>query len=399
MFEQRNNRDSAHETSEDDIGRRLALARLVELTSIAPLAALGISNALGHRDYATIDSSAAARGAAALNVDVSELTTKFSKVEQALARLETEYRDAYHKSRIVPYMATNSKGQPTMRFRTEYYWAEENSVPRHSEISSWSSTIQQASNKAQELSKPELIDTEKIKQLLVKTQHVGSVSQIGGSILITGGQIAALLGYEEVAGLRESTHIDHGMEIESKEQLRRGFLKYGAVGAGIAAAFLVAGKINDRLHKGKERLNEAVSKANDQTEIQDESAFLGHFEATPEGLISGIASQRQQIEGSLKLGVSNGRVRAAMNDFALVAAQSEEALKLFFGDGVPPSVADRCRSVILTETINQARSGESALGETAVLIEGLAMGAAMTAVVVSLEAVSRRLPPSSAQSE
>ena len=393
MPEQSNANNRGYDFEKDTIERRLFVARAVEIAAITPLVALGINNAFGHRDYATIDSGSALR-AVALEPELQKMIADYQALGQALDSVHSAYSADYHKSRVVPYMSTDSKGHATIRFHTEYYWDEERNAPKHDVIESWQSTNQNIRTKLQELSSPELIDCYQVNNLIVKTNHAGSFSQIGGSIVIAGAEIAALLGYEEVAGLRESTRESHGDIIESKDQLRRGFFKTCAALVGGAASLAVASKIDSRLSTGKERLEKAVSQAGLEVEATSDAAFNGHFTSSAGALISQIGSQRRLAENALANGITSTSVKSALKSFVFTAKEVEASFQKLFSDGVPESIANLCRSKILTKAVNDARSGESSLGELGILLEGLAVGGAMVATVVSLEAGSKYLPHS-----
>lgn len=374
---------------ETEISRRLFFARGVELVSTAPLLVLGVSNALNHRDYATIDGSQAKVSAVDANREMQVMAGSLAALDIALGALQEAYRSAYHKSRVVPYTTTNSKGQVTVRFRTEYYWDEESGVPDHGVIDSWRAFSSSMLDKVSELSKPELIDVAKLDRLTVTKEHAGSVSQIGGSLLITAAGVAALLGYEEMVGLREHRMQADGAEAESKEHLRRGFLKYGAAAAAAGASMYIAGKIDSRLDAGKERMSQAVDSAVDLGEITREAAFSGHFGAAPLAISSEIGSYALQAKGTVNHGVRDSRVKQAMQYFAAEAVRTKETIKATFQDSISLELANRCKSAIITKAIDKATFGESSLGEFGVLLEGLAAGAAMTATIVATEVANR----------
>jgi hypothetical protein len=132
-------------------------------------------------------------------------------------------------------------------------------------------------------------------------------------------------------------------------------------------------------------MEKAVERARSQATFANTTAFVGYFGSSPEGLITELSAQRHQIEVALKRGVSNERVGTAMRRFKATAQAMEEALRVDFSEGVLDEFADACKSAIITETVNKARSGESGLGEVAIAIEGLTVGGVMAATIVSLE--------------
>lgn len=383
------NNDPDKTLQETEIGRRLFFARAVELASTAPLVLLGGRNALNHRDYATIDRSQAKVSVVDAGREAQVMAGSLAALDTALGALQEAYRSAYHKSRVVPYTTTNSKGHLTVRFRTEYYWDEEFGVPDHGVIDSWRAFSSSMLDKVSELSKPELLDVSKLDKLTVTKEHAGSISQIGGSLLITAAGVAALLGYEEMVGLREHRMEADGAEAESREHFRRGFLKYGAAVAAAGASMYISGRIDSRLGAGKERMNQAVDSAVNLGEISREAAFSGHFGVEPLAISSEIRSCGLQAQGTVNHGIRNTRVKQAMEYFAAEATRTEATIKELFQDTIPLELANRCKSAIITKAINTATVGESSLGEFGVVLEGLSAGAAMTAAIVITEGANR----------
>jgi hypothetical protein len=373
----------------DEISRRLLFTRVAEGLSAIPVLGLGLNNALGHRDYATIDQSKAQVANTLLSVEGQVLAQSLSRLHDATQQLEDAYRDEYLKSRVVPH-AAGGKGH-YVRFRTEYYWDEERGAPDHSVIQAWRDSSTTLVNKMSELSRPDLLDTSKLGQLMVRTEHAGNLSQIGGSFLITAAGVTALLGYEEFFRLREARQASQGHEVESKEHLRRGFLKYGAAVAAAGASLLVAGRIDSRLAAGKERMEKAVESAIEQGEIVRESAIRGHFGHDPASLLTQVRSWRGTIQGSLTSGLRSQRVVQAMLQFEAQTAVVEQEMTRVFGDGVPLDLSNRCKGAIISKAIDSAKFGESSLGEFGVLLEGLAAGGAMTATIVASEFANQYL--------
>jgi hypothetical protein len=163
---------------------------------------------------------------------------------------------------------------------------------------------------------------------------------------------------------------------------------------GGAASLVVANKIDNRLSTGKERLEKAVSQAGLEVEATSVAAFNGHFNSSADALISEISSQRKLVESALANGITSAPVKSAFTSFIHTATEVEKSFRKLFSDGVPETIADLCRSIILTKAINDARSSESSLGELGILIEGLAVGGAMAATVISLETANKHLPHS-----
>jgi hypothetical protein len=88
---------------QEEISRRLLFTRVVEGLSAIPVLGLGLNNALGHRDYATIDESKAQVANTSLSVEGQVLAQSLSRLHDATQQLEDAPRDAYLKSRQVPY--------------------------------------------------------------------------------------------------------------------------------------------------------------------------------------------------------------------------------------------------------------------------------------------------------
>lgn len=376
----------AQNSAEHNTNRREVLARAVELGALLPLGALTVKNSFDHRDYATINSNGAERGSGVVSSQGMAISDSFAQLESALTRLRTEYGQAYYHSRVVPYTVSDGKGHTSVRVRTEHYWAEPKGIPDHTTIEKWRDHASEIRSKLQSLSSPELIDSNKLDQLLVDVKHVGSVTQIGGSLVIYGAQIAAVLGYEELIGLRDNKSPNPLVqEAESKEQLRRGFFKVGATLLGLATAAVVTNKINSRLANGTTRMDEAINGAKERSTIANDAAFTGYIGTPPILLIAEIREQSRAILNGMREGISNKGVKAAMDHFILTARQVEESLELTFSDGIWDDLGDACKSAIITEKINQARSSEGGLGNSAVMLEGLSVGAVMTATIIAAE--------------
>lgn len=73
---------------ETEISRRLLFARGVELVSTAPLLVLRVSNALNHRDYATIDGSQAKVSAIDANREMQVMAGSLAALDTALGALQ-----------------------------------------------------------------------------------------------------------------------------------------------------------------------------------------------------------------------------------------------------------------------------------------------------------------------
>jgi hypothetical protein len=213
--------------------------------------------------------------------------------------------------------------------------------------------------------------------------------ELGGSVVLYGAQLAALLGYEELVGAKEYRERIEGPEAAENEQSRRGFVKLAALAVGVATAGSVRSTLNHNLARGVERSQSAIEKAKEQSNLISGSAFRGYFDATPEALIDEVRSIRERLQRSLDSRVEDQGVREAMKAVVERCQKMESFLGQLFADGVPTGLGDLCAGAIITRTIDDARSKESLRAGAGIFIEGLSVGGAMAATVVGMETLDR----------
>lgn len=367
-----------------NMNRRRFLARVVELASTLPLAGILVSNFLKSRDYYESNSSKAKLD------EKSDVISPFCNMQNdfrnSLEQLYKEYKQAYYNSHIEPYPTIDPKGHVQIDMRTVWRWEEPRNVPDHRVISSWRDYQYSLFEKNNFLISSPLVDASKVRDIAIEKKQAGKIGQGVLNFGVYGAEIGLLLGYEELLAKARDEKVS---EMNSDKQItRRSFFKVGAALAGACAAWKV-GKYNEnKLERGKLKLEKEINEAWDLGDSSAESSFKNYFQIGYKDLINQVRDNAAVSKNTLAENIREERVRDSFQNVAEQAEHYVSKLEEFFSDGVPSDLGFIARCGSITKKLAQISSDEKIYASSGILLEGLAVGGIMAAVLLPAEIIN-----------
>ncbi len=370
-------------------------ARIVELASTVPLAALAWYNLQRRRTYHEVDMS----GALQVEEDhvLSDLAAAESPWAGSLNTVSRQYRAAYHKSRVETYMGTDSKGHMKIKTRTVYYWDEPAGLPSHTTIEHHRSRAATLEERCKHLASIKSIDPALANNLVVKQNQNSTTFDGVTTVGVYGLLIAGLLGYEEahaaIAHEGERTTIkERVMQDNTPAQLtRRSFLKIGATLAGAMVAYGVRSHNDEVCDEGKKTLKAGIDNTIAKTDVPPGVVFSQYFGKSPADIIVDVDTAVQDAESALTRGVAHQGVRDAFTNVVTVGKAHAAQLRTTFADGVPNDMGQAMAYALATESLEQQSGDAGSRAKTGLLLEGLAVTGVMAAVLVPGEIVNKKM--------
>jgi len=377
--------------------RRRLLAKGIEMAAAMPLIGVLANNFLKSRNYSQVDNSEA------LVYEKPDTLKQFYNLQHSfrnsLTRLYEEYDQAYYVSHLETRISTDSKGNMTTTMVTVWDWEEPRNVPNHRVISSWRDYQDQITNKTQFLVSNPLIDINKLDNLRVYDKEANKFGQAVLNIGIYGAGTGLLLGYEEIlASLRHPGHFGRNMflsdkvrEMNTDKQIsRRSFFKVGAAIAGVGVAYKVGKNNQEKLGQGREKLENEIEKSNSFGDVNPDTAFQSYFMATPNSLINKAENCVNTLKSTLLSRVKNKRVRGAFEGVVRQGEQYAQSLRQYFADGVPFELGFISKCAKTTNAIEDISSEQRTGAGCGILLEGLAAGGVMAAILVPAEIINNK---------
>jgi len=380
--------------------RRKFLARGLELASTIPLIGVLGNNFLRSREYYSLDFSGAELKEDVENKNVIQsLYSTQKSYSDSLENLASAYRDAYYKSRLVSYISIDSEGHPHTKFRTEYYWDEESGVPRKYEVNSWRARQSELSNKFQFLMNEQLVDISIIGNIKVEKRNASRLGQGIINLGVYGIEIGLLLGYEEILsclryrGFKQKTLSEKVSEMNTDSQInRRCFFKIGAALSGAITAGVIGEYNDNELGRGESKLKDNIRNSLNLSDISSEQAIKDYFRISTTELVDIVRKDIDISENTLRNGVRKTKVKNSFKNVIEIGKTHYNNLRHHLEGKVNPELAYIVKCGIATENLHNASSSQSLRANTNVLLETLALGGTMAAVIVPLEIVNHKLP-------
>lgn len=343
-----------------------------------------MSNFLKSRDYYESNSSKAKLD------EKSDVISPFCNMQNdfrnSLEQLYKGYKRAYYNSHIEPYPTIDPKGHVQIDMRTVWRWEEPRNVPDHRVISSWRDYQYSLFEKNNFLISSPLVDASKVRDIAIEKKQAGKIGQGVLNFGVYGAEIGLLLGYEELLAKARDEKVS---EMNSDKQItRRSFFKVGAALAGACAAWKV-GKYNEnKLERGKLKLEKEINEAWDLGDSSAESSFKNYFQIGYKDLINQVIDNAAVSKNTLAEDIREERVRDSFQNVAEQAEHYVSKLEEFFSDGVPSDLGFIARCGSITKKLAQISSDEKIYASSGILLEGLAVGGIMAAVLLPAEIIN-----------
>lgn len=374
--------------------RRSFLTKTVELASAVPLVGLIVKNFANRTSYHEID-GVGAQVLETFHPALDTIVTSNASIGKLLDNLGASYEAAYYKShvRMVPY--TYRVGKITMmgmRPETYHTWEEPANVPKHDVIDGWRDFHTNFSNRIGELSKEATIDLDKLGELTVARRRTGTGREGLASLAIYTPQIAALLFYEEAIARMKHWDEEHSsaQELVDKHDTqpqitRRSFFKVGAALAGATASLPIVLRNQQRIEKGKTRLEGEIQKMRDLRNVPENQIFSQYFGIGNAQLIGGYREQLEISEQTLRANVEDAGVRSAFNEFIEGGNRAVGSVDFLIGAKVPEEIGDLIKSTLIARSLRDKSLSEHRAVYTSLGLTGLAVGGAIAATLAPLE--------------
>lgn len=385
--------------NKQEFGRRKFFARAVELASTIPLIGLLAKNFVESKSYYGLDLSNAMLAKSQVVYDFSNAHVN---VTEYIDNLWTAYDEEYEEARTETevYYTYDKDGNATPHYRTHtyYVWVEPSNVPSHEKVAAWQTAQHDLADKCNYVKSTKIVDGSKLQDVEIDKKEASKLAQGAISTLMYGGEIALLLGYEELLDLDSkwekvnTRKVPSGMKKEAVQQktTRRSFLKVGAALLGGGAAFAVGGFNSNLAEGGKDRLEAKIQDLSESTNVTNEKAFERYFGFTYQQLMTRIESIVNTSDGALNTGVSNDRVRKSFENLSKAGHAYLDYLGRLFSAGVPDDVGKALNYAYVTKQIEQTVASERNVPGLGLLLEGLVVGGVLAAVLIPGEKLNRK---------
>ena len=390
---------STYETDQREavVTRRFLTARTVELASTIPLATTLVTAVGRERDVSVFNLSEARLGAKPHKAQLA--VANFFKAAETYARATAELKSAYyaayeHTERY--YCGSDSDGNA--RYCTRTYWDEERNVPKHGIVFSWDNTASDYNDKVKYLTSHPLVDSEKLQNVMIEAQEGNTTAQKVIASLLYTGEIALLLGYEELLVKIGSSRHRRSFREEyhshtNRQHSRRSVAKVVAALSGAFVAHKMGKGLDEKLAKGEAVLVNELDQAMLMTNRNREVTPTQFFGKSINQIRSNVLNHVAQAEHSLRLGVRAHRPKSAFTSLAsqgknFVATAnavlaSEDAMT-FMGE------ISLCGSI--TKKLEGASNAQERAASLGVSLEALTMLGVLTAMLGPAEYFIQKNP-------
>ncbi|MBS3085095.1 hypothetical protein J4225_00205 [Candidatus Pacearchaeota archaeon] len=386
----------------EKVSRRTFTTKTIELVATLPLIGVVVDNFIKSRIYYEADISKATF------VNNKESVKQFANIQEdfdkTLAQLISSYKKEYYKSHIQTYPSLDSQGNVTIKNRIVWDWEEPKSIPDHKVIYSWQNQQSDLASRAHFLISQPLVDKNKLEVITIDKKESNRTLQAVLSIVIYGAEIGLLLGYEEIiATVKYYESYQHRCislsekveEMNTADQInRRNFFKIFAAFTAAGVAEKIRGYNAKRLEEGKSKLettleNEKAIVARNKT--HKDKYFQRYFQTNPKELIKNVNEEVFVAKEALEKGVKDVNVRNSFQSFVTKAEDYAKNLEEFFSNGVPQELELISECEHITRTLNKVTSQQKNYATTSVLLESLAVGGTLAAVLIPAEIINSKM--------
>ena len=380
-----------------DHSRRRFIARGLELLSAVPLVGLLVSNSVKQNSYYEADlAPAMSDPTSPLAGNLRELQAQYTQKVRDVAQA---HRDAYYRSHVETYPSMGADGNMTLETRVVYRWEEPSNIPNHAVIDRWRRNQIDLARKLSFVAGQPVLDIEKTRSIRLTEEQISRLDQTVFNTAIYGGEIALLLGYEEaIAAITydgyEKKPLQEKVAMRSTEQQigRRSLFKIAAALGGAFVAYQIGKGRGDQTKESGDRLETILDDAEQHTTRTPETSFERYFQVTPQQLISTVQSNVALANKTLQSGVDDKKVRASLQALAHNGNSYVAELQRTFSEGVPAELGKVAEGGALLNALTQTNSQNRSQATTSTLLEALAVGGTMAAILVPAELVNKKLP-------
>lgn len=370
--------------------------RVIELLSTLPLVGLGITNFFAKRKYYEIDLSQAKTRKT--EPSLQKLNPGSGAAFQtSLDRLGRVYEDAYYVSTTVPVTSTDANGNVSVTLQTTWDWEEPRNVPNHNIIFGWRDAQRAFLNQINYLHGP-LVDGERIQDIAVDEKEASGIGMGALGALMYGGEIVALLGYEEAIAYFNTpsyrrTSLKENVERTNTDgqMSRRSWFKCGAALAGATAAGVVTNHNREQNESGKSELEQTLAVATKHQRLTPLESFQRYFGTNP-------LTEEQRIQGyvnisdkTLQSSVKDRRVTAAFKEVINTGVQYQNDLSTFFASEEFADTLNPTYYGYITRRLEESSADKGKEAKLGLLYEGAAVAGALALVLVPAEIISSRV--------
>ncbi len=354
------------------------IGRALELASTIPLMYVAGKNFFEARQYYGIDISGAIPIEQKQNPRFCEMGNEF---RNSLDDLYDAYKEEYLKTHT--RLVSHTDGNGHIFFSTETYtvWEEPSNVPDHTVVYNWKDKQNDLLKKTSYLTSEQLIDGTKLERIVIDKRDASRAGQGAISMLLYGGEVALLLGYEELTGLKESS---------SKGQTnRRSLFKIGAAGVGAYIASKIYGYNKGKNELSKGEFDKKIKELH--VNISKDGSFSRYFNDSPSMVIDEVNRVLIASKETLNNGIKSPKVQSMFQRAFESSENHLSELRSYFANGVPDDLADFARDGYITQQLKSLSSSAKNRAYTGIVLEGLAVAGAMAALLVPAELISKKI--------
>ncbi len=383
------------ENTQIDHSKRNFMGRGLELMSTLPLIGILYSNFKNSRIHYGINTQEATSS------KNTQIIDKFKNIGQgfseSLENLSQDYNSQFHTTELEFKTYVGYDGKMKSGLKPVTKWREPDNVPNHNRVSSWKNNKDDLNSKLSYLQSHPLLDKDKLRGIYINEEKMGALSQSFLNTVLYGGELALLLGYEEImamfsysgpnASLKEKVEATN-----TTEQIkRRNFIKICGATAGTLTALHLKNKYTIKTDNQVGELRENIQDAK-QIVINTPAneAYKLYFGNTPTGLIKEVGGILQEVDSSLKSGVENEQVKASLGEFYENGVTYLTDLEGFFKDGIPEDFGQIVKLGHATKTLEKISKEQRKGSTTDFVLESLIVGGAMASIIVPGEIVNKK---------
>ncbi|MBW3015456.1 hypothetical protein KY330_03475 [Candidatus Woesearchaeota archaeon] len=382
----------------------MKLARILEFAATIPLIGFMYDNFYTSRNY--YEAQLMQATVLEIPAPVKEFCTSRRTLQHSIEQLAEAYDDEYYN----PYTTTESymdfEGNFKTRTVTKYRWEEPSNIPDHSVIYESRDTGRDLASKCDRIMQKPIIDENKLREIEIINKTHSKGAQGAANLVLGGGCVALLLGYEEIYAHLEVPSYDYGYhkpktlddkmnEINSEEQItRRSLLKIPAALAGAFCAYKLKEHTKQECERGKEDLRKNIStllrRVEDYTPEQAFQTYFGQGPALHIAHTKKIHNLAQKTAPKVK----EHKVQSA---FYKVTAASNSYLNQctrLFSAGVPKELALASKFGLISNAIENLNNQYNAAAGASILLENMAIAGVMAAIIIPGELWNSKLAKS-----
>ena len=181
--------------------------------------------------------------------------------------------------------------------------------------------------------------------------------------------------------------------MDSERQInRRSFFKIGAALSGVITAGIIGGYNDNELKRGETKLKDEIKSSLNLSDISSEQVFKDYFKLSPIEVIDLVSEDIKIIENTLINGVSNINVRNCFESVNNIGRTHYQNLRNFLEGKVNSELAYVIKCAVATENLHNSSSSELLKANSGIILEALALGGTMAAVIIPLEIVNHKFP-------